>query len=175
MQINVIVAVCAENNGIGKSGDLPWHLRSELRHFARLTKRGGNCAIVMGRNTWDSLPRKPLPDRINVIVSSTMSSSNQANVVVKRSLMSAIADLRERKVDCCWIIGGAALYAEAFSLPQLDCIYLTRIYKIYDCDVFLPSIPYSCFTETTTDEDVVYGRREENGTEFSHHVYTRRV
>lgn len=177
MQINAIVAVCAENNGIGKNGGLPWHLRSDLRHFARLTKRGGGSAIIMGRNTWNSLPRKPLPGRINVIVSSRMnrSSSNSSDdIIVEQSLTTAIDRLRESKVDCCWIIGGAALYEEAFSLPQLDRIYLTRIYKTYDCDVFLPPIPYSCFIESTTDQDVAYDKCEENGIEFSHHVYTRR-
>lgn len=174
MQINAIVAMCADNNGIGKDGNLPWQLRADLRHFAQLTKRGGKCAIVMGRNTWDSLPRKPLPGRINVIVSSSMCrNQSDANVVVERSLISAIEGLVD--VDYCWIIGGARLYKEVFSLPQLDRIYLTRIYKTYDCDVFLPPIPYSRFTEITTDHDVVYGKREEKGIEFSHHVYTRRI
>lgn len=180
MQINVIVAVC-DYDGIGKNGDLPWTLRSDLRHFARLTKRGGSSAIVMGRNTWNSLPRQPLPGRINVVISKTLPETDNEGgdddgVVITPSLTMGIDRLRKRgNVTHCWIIGGARLYREAFSLLSPDRIYLTRIQKHYDCDVFLPPIPYFRYVETNDDEDVLYDDQMENDVAFYHRIYTRRV
>lgn len=184
MQINAIVAVC-ENGGIGKNGKLPWTLRSDLGHFARLTKRGGKSAIVMGRNTWNSLPRQPLPGRINVVISKTLLLSKTdnddggvggSNVVIVPSLTTAIDRLRQRgNVTHCWIIGGAELYREAFSSIFLDRIYLTRIQKHYDCDVFLPPIPYFRYGESNDDKDVIYDNQVENEVAYYYRVYTRRV
>ena len=61
----VLVVAIADNGVIGQGGRLPWRLKSELAHFRRVTM---GKPIVMGRKTWDSLPRKPLPGRINVVV-----------------------------------------------------------------------------------------------------------
>ena len=56
MLFNIIVAMC-NNNGIGKNNSLPWHYKEELIHFSKMTKGNGNNAIIMGKNTWNSLPK----------------------------------------------------------------------------------------------------------------------
>ena len=56
MKHNIIVAVC-NGNGIGHSNKLPWYYKEELRNFSKVTKGEGNNAIIMGKNTWDSLPK----------------------------------------------------------------------------------------------------------------------
>ena len=62
MLFNIIVAMC-NNNGNGKNNSLPWHYKEELIHFSKMTKGNGNNAIIMGKNTWNSLPKKPLPKK----------------------------------------------------------------------------------------------------------------
>jgi len=69
MQEIIIIAAMAENRVIGKDNVIPWSLKEDMAHFSRLTK-GWPC--IMGRKTWESLPRKPLPERINIIISGKM-------------------------------------------------------------------------------------------------------
>ena len=66
MSINIIAAM-AKNRVIGRGNKLPWHIPQDLKHFKRLTSKK-NSAVVMGRNTWESLPIKPLPNRRNYIL-----------------------------------------------------------------------------------------------------------
>ena len=60
------------NRGIGKNNNLPWKISDDLKRFSKLTKGNNNNAIIMGRNTWDSLPNKPLSQRDNLILSTTL-------------------------------------------------------------------------------------------------------
>ena len=71
MQYKIIVATC-KNNGIGYCDTLPWNIKEDLRHFSKLTKGNGKNAIVMGKNTWESIGHKPLPNRDNFVLSTTM-------------------------------------------------------------------------------------------------------
>jgi len=131
MMIRAILA-CDENWGIGKSGALPWpHNPADLKWFKQSTL---NHTIVMGKATWDSLPVKPLPNRVNVVVSSS-------DILAKVDVVS-ISDLRRRisSMDTdqdMWIIGGARLIE-----GMMDCIdefHLSQIKGNYNCDTFLPS------------------------------------
>ena len=70
MGVNIIVAYC-KGNGIGKNNALPWYIPQDLKHFSKLTKGNNNNMVVMGRKTWDSLPFKPLPNRRNIVLTST--------------------------------------------------------------------------------------------------------
>ena len=76
MNYNLIVA-CANNYGIGYNGELPWHIPNDLKRFSKLTKGKGNNAVIMGRKTWDSLPVKPLPNRVNIILTSNSELINK--------------------------------------------------------------------------------------------------
>ena len=131
MMIRAILA-CDENWGIGKSGALPWpHNPADLKWFKTSTL---NHTIVMGKATWDSLPVKPLPNRVNVVVSSS-------DILAKVDVLS-ISDLRRRlsSMDTdqdVWIIGGARLIEGM--MDYIDEFHLSQIKGNYNCDTFLPS------------------------------------
>ena len=69
--INLIVAIC-NNNGIGINNTLPWKVSSDLKKFRNLTQGKGNNAIIMGKNTWNSIGSKPLVKRDNLILSTSL-------------------------------------------------------------------------------------------------------
>lgn len=134
-----IIAAVAANNVIGKGDELPWHLPSDLKRFKRLTE--GNI-VIMGRKTYDSIMKrngKPLPNRINIVVSRTMSYASARGVWVTDDLIKAVqlAEMmkinREREI---FVIGGASVYKQA--IPIASEILLTKIHKSYDGDVLFP-------------------------------------
>ena len=81
MNFKIIVAA-TRKFGIGFKNKLPWHIPEDLKHFSKTTIGNGNNAIIMGRNTWESIGSKPLPKRHNIIISTTMSKTNYDNVSV---------------------------------------------------------------------------------------------
>ena len=116
--------------GIGKDGDLPWPKNSDdLKWFKECTN---GCAVVMGRNTWSSLPVKPLPGRQNIVVSTT--EVEGATHTFGEGFKGRIVDLNfEFPV---WIIGGGQLIEHCLDI--IDELWLSRIEGEYDCDVKLP-------------------------------------
>ena len=131
MTVKAILA-CDADWGIGKDGNLPWpHNPADLKWFKQSTL---NHTVVMGKATWDSLPVKPLPNRVNVVVSSS-------NILAKVDVVS-ISDLRRRisSMDTdqdVWIIGGARLIEGM--MDYIDEFHLSQIKGNYNCDTFLPS------------------------------------
>ena len=126
------ILACDDDWGIGKNNDLPWpHNPADLAWFKENTL---NSTIVMGRNTWESLPFKPLPNRHNVVVSNTMRDQADAEVVRPDIYKSRLATINT-SADV-WIIGGAQLINH--SLNIIDEIWLSRIAGTYHCDTFLP-------------------------------------
>ena len=116
--IKAIVAV-DENGAIGRQGDLLCHLPADMRHFKEMTM---GHSIVMGRKTFESFPRRPLPGRQNLVI--TRSAGWQyPGVTVAHSLEQAIA-LAE--TDTVFIIGGAQIYEQA--LPVVDVLHITLIH-----------------------------------------------
>jgi len=126
------ILACDDEWGIGKNGDLPWpHNPADLRWFKQCTD---GDVVVMGRNTWDSLPVKPLPKRKNLVVSQT--AQPQPNVeVVKPDIFKSRLHILAEEMPV-WIIGGAHLIET--SLDIIDEIWLSQIEGTYDCDTFLP-------------------------------------
>lgn len=104
---------------IGEDNQIPWHLPADLKYFMSQTK--GNT-VVMGRNTWDSLPFKPLKNRKNIVVSSTMNSDS---VLVVSSVEEAIG----ASDGDVYVIGGSRLYKESAVL--FDALLVTRISGSY--------------------------------------------
>ena len=131
MTVKAILA-CDADWGIGKDGGLPWpHNPSDLKWFKESTI---NHTVVMGKATWDSLPVKPLPNRVNVVVSSS-------DILAKVDVLS-LSDLRRRisNMDSeqhIWIIGGARLIEGM--MDYIDEFHLSQINGTYNCDTFLPS------------------------------------
>lgn len=130
--LNIIVA-CDNNYLIGVNGKLPWHIPADLKRFKELTT---GHAVIMGRNTWEGLPIKPLPNRQNIILSNTSTYGTIPfdEVDVASNLGDAIhyfAEYKRKRTEI-FVIGGARLYAEA--LPIADRIYMTRIDREYRVD-----------------------------------------
>lgn len=124
-KINAIVAV-DDKWGIGKENKLPWpHLSEDLKRFKTLTD---GAMIVMGRNTWESLPKRPLPNRENIVISSSFTD----DFVVTGDAKLIITNLKQRTDNDIWIIGGEQIYKQL--LPYCDSVYVTRVHGDFDCD-----------------------------------------
>jgi dihydrofolate reductase len=123
---------------IGREGGLPWRLRSDLKLFKALTL---GKPVIMGRKTWDSLPKKPLPGRLNLVLSRD-GAFEPYGAVVCGSFDEAVSIGREHAEDegaeeVC-VIGGAALFALA--LPRAGRIYLTEVEAEPEGDVLMPAV-----------------------------------
>jgi dihydrofolate reductase len=132
--ISAIVAV--DNNwGIGFNGDLLEHIPEDLKYFKELTS--GNT-VVMGRKTWDSLPKKPLPNRFNVVITSQERHFEEMTAFIPFS--EAVSRLkRSPKEDDWFIIGGGQIYKEL--LPYCDRVYVTKIFKDHNqVDTYFPNL-----------------------------------
>jgi len=140
----IIIAAMAENRVIGKNNTIPWLLKADMAHFKELTM-GWPC--VMGRKTWESLPKKPLPGRLNLVISTTMTEDTSHNVKDFKIVPSLAAAFQlcsgYEKVFIC---GGASIYHEA--LPLAHKIELTVIRQHYDGDTFFPEIDPTYWAKT---------------------------
>lgn len=145
-----IVVARAANGVIGRDGDLPWRLKSDLALFKASTL---GKPIIMGRKTWDSLPRKPLPGRMNVVLSRD-GSFEPDNAVVCESFMEAVQMAREQAeddgVDEVCIIGGRSLFEAA--LLKAKRLYLTEVDATVDGDVTFPDFDEAAWTEVRREE-----------------------
>ncbi len=130
--ISLIVAI-AQNNAIGKDNDLLWHLSEDLKYFKKTTNER---TVVMGRKTWESLPFKPLKNRRNIVVSSQKDYHIEGAELFD-DVNKVLEALKEEK-DEVFCIGGASLYKAL--LPKADKLYITRVYKDFEADVFFPEI-----------------------------------
>ncbi len=135
MEITIIVAI-AENNAIGKNNDLLWHISEDLKRFKRITT---GHTIIMGRKSYLSLPKRPLPNRRNIVISSTMAKEDIEGLEVVSSIEEAISKADKDKEN--FIIGGGLIYKEF--MPLANKIYLTIVHREYEADVFFPEIDYN--------------------------------
>ena len=140
-----LVFARAANGVIGKDGGLPWRLKSDMALFKQTTLFK---PVIMGRKTWDSLPRKPLPGRLNVVLSRD-GSFEPVGAVVCESLDEALQIAREQAADdgaeeVC-VIGGASLFELA--LRRAGRLYLTEVEAEVEGDVTLAPIDESRWRE----------------------------
>lgn len=110
-----IIAAVSPEGVIGVDGGIPWHYSADFKRFKRLTT---GCTIIMGRLTWESLPKKPLPERRNIVITSRAIEGVECFPDISAAL--AICD-----EDDVWFIGGARLYEEA--MRHADFIDLTTV------------------------------------------------
>lgn len=157
-----IVASAGLNGEIGRNGDLCWHIREDLKHFKELTLGG---AVIMGRNTWESLPRKPLPGRLNIVVSKSMEPGEGFSLA--KSPEEAIEMARSQNLKA-FIIGGASLYAQTIGMA--DSLEITRIYAADPkADTFFPEIDMKEW-KLTRESDLMTAP---DGPEFRYLTYER--
>ena len=166
-----IVVVVDRNLGIGKDNNLPWRLPGDMKFFKSLTSNsaeGKRNAVIMGRKTWESLPPKsrPLPNRLNVVVSTQNSYELPEGCKLASSLSDALKICEsELAIDQTFVIGGAELYKNSISDSSLDRLYLTEVYGSYDCDKFFP--PYADRFKLISTSDTQF----ENGIEYSFKIF----
>ena len=142
--IIALVYAVSENGVIGDKGGLPWHVPSDLKHFKATTL---GKPIIMGRKTWESLPRKPLPGRLNIVLTTNESFTAQG-AVLARGVDQALA-LGGHVPEVC-VIGGAEVF-KAF-LPRAQKIYLTRILASVAGDVMISPLDLGVWREVSRSE-----------------------
>ena len=135
--IAAIVAVDS-NWGIGYNGDLLESIPADLKHFKEITS---GHTIIMGRKTWDSLPKKPLPNRTSIILSReygiTFDTDTQIGYMNLKWLYRMLENIDADKEI--YVIGGGQIYKELLSL--CDRIYVTKIYKEHEnVDTYFPNL-----------------------------------
>ena len=133
MQYAIITAY-GRDRAIGQDGDLPWgrSLPADLANFKRLTS--GGC-VIMGRKTFESIGRRPLPNRENIVISST--PTGVPKVLTALNLPSALALARYDT----FIIGGAQVYADALQHPDVTALYATEVDADFpQADTFFPPL-----------------------------------
>lgn len=148
--IALVVAV-ADNGAIGRDGGLPWRLPGDLAYFKRVTM---GKPLVMGRKTWESLPKRPLPGRPNLVVTRQADYAAPGGAVC--GSLDAALDRAEGLLDdaglddpeIC-VIGGAALFRD--SLPVADRLYLTEVHATPEADVFFPAFTRDAWREVSRD------------------------
>lgn len=129
--ISIIVAI-ASNYAIGKDNDLLWHISKDLKRFKEITK---NHYIIMGKRTYYSLPIRPLPNRVSMILTDIPEESID-NCLMAYSIEDAIEKMDPDKEN--FIIGGGSIYKQF--MPIADKLYITRVHKDFEADTFFPNI-----------------------------------
>jgi dihydrofolate reductase len=158
--ISIIVAV-SEDWGIGKDNELLWHISEDLKRFKRLTT--GNT-VVMGKKTWESLPRRPLPGRKNIVLTDK-SKEIFENAVTCYSIEGALSKCTPDEEI--FIIGGGSIYRQF--MPLADRLYITHVHKKAPADIYFPEIDLNIW-EVTEEEEFV----SDEGIPYTYTVYLRR-
>jgi dihydrofolate reductase len=164
----MITQIWAEDNqhGIGKDGQIPWHLKADVQFFRDTTK---NHAVVMGRATYDSLQKKPLPSRLNIILTTDESFVPvDDSVKVAHDVAQAIKIAESAGQDL-FGIGGGMVY-ESF-MPFSDVLLVTKINHDFDADVFAAPIPEGQFY---LDNSLSHQIDDDNPYEFTFNTYRRK-
>jgi len=166
----VLIAAVAENGVIGRDNGLPWRLSTDMQRFKATTM---GKPIVMGRKTWESFPRKPLPGRLNIVVSRDPAyRAEGAETVTSLHDALKLAEIRSRCVsgaDAICIVGGGEIYRQAIELA--DRLDITHVRASPEGDTRFPAIDPQEWREASA-EDHPAGEKDSHSTR--HVVYVRR-
>ena len=164
----VLVAAIGENNVIGRNGELPWRLKSDLAHFRRVTI---NRPVVMGRKTFQSIGQ-PLKDRTNIVITRDPTFA-AAGIVTAPDFRTALdlarTDAGKRGADAVMIIVGSDVFAE--SLPIADRLEITHVHAAPTGDVTFPPIDPNLWRETSRTD---HAAGPQDDADFSVVTYLRR-
>ncbi len=141
--ISIIVAI-AKNRAIGKDNRLLWHLSDDLKRFKKLTT---GHTLIMGRNTFLSLPNGALPNRRHIVITDQTDEAFDG-CEMARSIEEAI-ELAGKDEEC-FVIGGGMVYAQF--LPIAGKLYLTQVLESFEADTFFPEIDFSQWKALVTEE-----------------------
>jgi dihydrofolate reductase len=160
--ISIIVAV-SEDLGIGKDNKLLWHLSEDLKRFKKLTF--GN-SVIMGKKTWESLPKRPLPGRKNIVLTDIPGESFDG-AVTAYSIEDAMSKCE--KVEDVFIIGGGSVYRQF--MPVADRLYITHVHKKAPADIFFPEIDPKIWEIVKKEE---FTAAEGNEIPYTYMIYGRK-
>ncbi len=170
-----IVVAADQQGGIGRGSELPWHLPHDTKFLKRITTETSapnlRNAVIMGRKTFETIPRRfrPLKKRLNVVLTRNAAYEVPDGAVPVGSLDEAVAHICEdASVQRAFVLGGGEIYQLAIDMPACRRIYLTRVEGDFDCDAFFPAVPKS-FTRVDASD-----RHEENGIGYVFETYERR-
>ncbi len=158
-----IIVVIADNNAIGLNNKLLAYVPGDLKRFKEITS---GHTVIMGKNTYFSLPKRPLPNRRNIVISDNK-KDNFDNCVMVYSIEEALEKCDKEKEN--FIMGGASIYSQF--LQYTDKLYLTKVDKSYEADTFFPQINYNEW-ELIEQEDIAPGK--ESDFSFSYLTYVRK-
>ncbi|MFN4143837.1 dihydrofolate reductase [Aestuariivirga sp.] len=159
--ISFVVAV-SRNGVIGREGGIPWHISSDLKRFKEITM---GKPVVMGRKTWESLPRKPLPGRRNIVITRRRDYAAEGAEVVASAAeaMALCGDAPEVAV-----IGGGEIYRLFW--PQVDRLYLSEADLEIDGDTFFPAVDPAEWREVSRES---YPKGERDTASFTLRILDR--
>ena len=161
--LSIIVAI-DQNNGIGKENSMPWHLSDDLRRFKAITM---GHTVIMGRNTWLSLPFKPLKGRRNIVISTNMSETEGCEIA--RSIEEAHNMVANEELA--FIMGGARIYQQTIDIA--DELIVTHIHKAFEgIDTYFPTID-STKWEIKEQSELLFD--ENSGLEYQYVTYRRKI
>lgn len=160
--ISIIVAV-SEDLGIGKNNELLWHISEDLKRFKRLTY--GNT-VIMGKKTWESLPRRPLPGRINIVITDVPGESFEG-AISAFSIEDSVSKCEKDKEI--FIIGGGSIYSQF--MPLADRLYITHVHKNAPADIYFPEIDPSIWMVSEKED---FSASDEVSIPYSYIIYDRR-
>jgi dihydrofolate reductase len=160
--ISIIVAI-ASNFAIGKDNDLLWHISNDLKRFKRLTD--GHC-VVMGKKTYYSLPRRPLPGRTNLVITDVAGEEIEG-CKMAYSIQDAVDKMDPGKEN--FIIGGGSVYKQFLEIA--DKMYITRVHKDFEGDTFFPDFSLEDW-DLVEKEDVT--NDPQNPFSYSFEIYERK-
>jgi glycine hydroxymethyltransferase len=140
----VVIAAVAENGVIGNGAKIPWHIAEDFERFKKLTK---GHAVIMGRKTFESLSVRPLPNRLNIVLSSCEGYVAEG-AVIKDSFEGALDFCKN--YEKIFVIGGAGVYKQGLKIA--DRLELTRVNGNYDGDVYFPEVDYSKWKLMSADD-----------------------
>lgn len=158
-----IIAAVSDDRGLGKDNELLWHIPEDLKRFKRLTL--GKC-VIMGKKTWESLPRKPLPGRKNIVLTDNPDECIECSVTAY-SIQDALGKCE--KGEEVFVIGGGSVYSQF--MPIADRLYITHVHRKAPADVWFPKIDMRKWMliekdECISEDDIkipytyaVYGRK----------------
>lgn len=162
MKVTLVVAI-AENGVIGRDGGLPWRLSTDMKRFKETTM---GKPVVMGRKTWESFPKRPLPGRRNIVVTRDRTYGAEG-AETALSLDEALERARGEPEIC--VLGGGEIYAQA--LPVADRLDVTHVLAEIDGDTHFPPIDPETW-DAISVEEIPAGEKDSHATR--HVVYERR-
>lgn len=172
----IIIAARSQNGTIGNNNQLPWHLPSDLRSFRNLTT---NKIVIMGRKTYESIG-KPLPNRINLVITSNKDLKFPDGVIVASDAKEAVKKARiaciENNITEAWVIGGNTVY-KAF-MKRADKMLLSTISCNISGDVSFPTWRNDCWKKTKEEilfdpKAYIVGNDNEKGLQYTLEEYER--